>query len=384
MQKISIAPDSFKESLTALQAAQAIKAGFKRVFPHAIYECIPMADGGEGTVQSLADALGATIRTATVTGPLGNQVEAAYAFAKKEQIAVIEMAAASGLHLVPKDKRDPRKTTTFGTGELIKDALEQGAKRIILGLGGSATNDGGAGCAQALGIRLEDAEGKELQQGCSPLIKLARIRTETKHPLLADASLEIACDVDNPLLGPKGASAIYGPQKGATQEMIAEMERALTHYAAVIKQQLGKSVQHIAGAGAAGGLGAGLLAFFQPRIESGVTLVLEATGFHKRIAGSELVVTGEGRLDSQTPYGKTPIGVAKAAKAQQIPVIAVAGQLGDGYEAIFDHGIDAAFSLVPGAIPLDDAIANGAAYLEAVAEQIARTYALALENNRND
>ncbi|WP_059106139.1 glycerate kinase [Shouchella shacheensis] len=380
MKKIVIAPDSFKESFSALEAAVAIEKGFRTVFPEAVYEKIPMADGGEGTVQSIADALGAEQRTLTVTGPLGKPVHAVYALAHTEKVAVIEMAAASGLQLVSPEARDPRLTTTYGTGELVADALEQGATRIILGIGGSATNDGGAGFAQALGLKLLDDQGANLHYGGSALKQLARIDTEDVHPKLKEATIEVACDVDNPLLGERGAAAVYGPQKGADAACIEELEAALTHFADIIEKALGKDVRHTPGSGAAGGFGAGLLGFFDSRLASGVTLILESTRFAERVAGADLVITGEGRIDHQTPFGKTPIGVAKAAKQADAPVIAIAGQLGEGHEAIFENGIDAAFSLVPGAISLEDAFSNGLHYLEGTAASIARTVSIGLRS----
>ena len=377
MKKIIIAPDSFKESFSAIEAAQAIENGFKQVFSHTTYLKIPMADGGEGTVESLADALHGEIKTITVTGPLGTPVEARYALSKATGVAVIEMASASGLHLVPPDQRNPLITTSFGTGELMVDALNEGVTKIILGLGGSATNDGGAGMAQALGVKLLDEEGQELSFGGGALHTLATIQTNELHPGLSQASIEVASDVENPLLGENGATAVYGPQKGATtQDIRDQLETGLAHYARVIENQVGLTIQDTPGAGAAGGLGAGLLAFVQPRLASGITLVLELTNFVSHLEGADLVITGEGRLDHQSIFGKTPIGVAKAAKEAGVPVIAVAGQLGERYEVIHEHGIDAAFSLVPGAIPLEDAMENGLKYLEELARNIATTMKL--------
>lgn len=377
MKKIIIAPDSFKESFSAIEAAQAIENGFKQVFSHTTYLKIPMADGGEGTVESLADALHGEIKTITVTGPLGTPVEAHYALSKATGVAVIEMASASGLHLVPPDQRNPLITTSFGTGELMVDALNEGVTKIILGLGGSATNDGGAGMAQALGVKLLDEAGRELSFGGGALHTLATIQTNELHPGLAQASIEVASDVENPLLGESGATAVYGPQKGATtQDIRDQLEAGLAHYARIIENQVGLTIQDTPGAGAAGGLGAGLLAFVQPRLASGITLVLELTNFVSHLEGADLVITGEGRLDHQSIFGKTPIGVAKAAKEAGVPVIAVAGQLGERYEVIHEHGIDAAFSLVPGAIPLEDAMENGLKYLEELARNIATTMKL--------
>ena len=377
MRKIVIAPDSFKESFSAMEAATAIENGFKQIFPDAEYLKIPMADGGEGTVESLADALQGKLKHVTVTGPLGNQVEAVYALSKEDGVAVIEMASASGLHHVPLDQRNPLITTTYGTGELIANALQEGAKRIILGLGGSSTNDGGAGMAQALGVKLLDSANQEISFGGGSLHTLTTIQTDGLNPLLAGVSIEVATDVDNPLLGENGATAIYGPQKGATTLEIREkLESGLTHYAAVVERQLGIEIRDTPGAGAAGGLGAGLLAFLNPRLASGITLVLELTNFEAKVTGADLVITGEGRLDHQSIFGKTPIGVAKAAKKAGVPTIAVAGQLGKEHQVIYKHGIDAAYSLVPGAIPLEDAMTNGLVYLEELSRNIAMTWKL--------
>ncbi|WYP25257.1 glycerate kinase [Alkalihalobacillus sp. FSL W8-0930] len=377
MKKIIIAPDSFKESFSANEAALAIEKGFKQIYPNCTYLKIPMADGGEGTVESLADALHGNIKKITVTGPLGTPVEASYALSKDTGVAVIEMASASGLHHVPQNQRNPLTTTSYGTGELMVDALNEGATKIILGLGGSATNDGGAGMAQALGVKLLDHSGQELPFGGGALHTLTTIQTDGLHSGLAQASIEVASDVENPLLGENGATAVYGPQKGATTQAIRDqLEMGLAQFARVVKDQLGLAVQDTPGAGAAGGLGAGLLAFVHPRLASGITLVLELTNFSSHLVGADLVITGEGRLDHQSIFGKTPIGVAKAAKEAGVPVIAVAGQLGDRYEVIHDHGIDAAFSLVPGAIPLEDAMENGLEYLEALAKNIAMTMKL--------
>ncbi|TWI53961.1 glycerate kinase [Halalkalibacter nanhaiisediminis] len=372
MRKIVIAPDSFKESFTAMQAADAIEKGFRRVFPQAEYVKIPMADGGEGTVQSLVDALHGTIETVTVVGPLGDEVEATYGVSGDGKVAVIEMAAASGLHLVPPDKRNPLITTTYGTGQLIIEALEKGVEHIIIGIGGSATNDGGAGLATALGVKLLASDGTQIDYGGAALAKLERVEIDHMHPRLKEVTIEVACDVDNPLLGEKGASAIYGPQKGANEEMVGELDRCLAHYADKIKETLGKDIRDIPGAGAAGGLGAGLLAFLNVRLDSGVTLILEATGFHERVKGASLVITGEGRLDQQTIFGKTPIGVAKAAKQTDIPVLAFAGGLANGHEVIFEHGIDVAFSIVPGILSIEDALENGLRYLEGTAYNTAK------------
>lgn len=371
--KIVIAPDSFKESMTAKQAAKAIERGFRSVYQDSIeIDLIPMADGGEGTTQSLADGLEGALYEKEVTGPLGKRVTATYAISGDGSTAIIEMAEASGLHLVPKEKRNPLKTTTFGTGELMKAALDKGVSKIILGIGGSATNDGGAGMIEALGGIIYGSGNKTLARGGGALIDLTEIELSNLDPRLKSVEVEVACDVDNPLLGPNGASAIYGPQKGATEEIIVQLDDALRNFHEVISKVTGKDVKDIPGAGAAGGLGAGLLAVLDAKLTRGIDIVLRETNFFARVTNADLVITGEGRMDSQTIYGKTPIGVAKAAKQNgAAKVIAICGTLGKGYEAVFEHGIDAAFSITPGPCQLEEAITNGAKFLEGVARNVA-------------
>lgn len=371
--KIVIAPDSFKESMTAKQVAKAIERGFRSVYQDSIeIDLIPMADGGEGTTQSLADELEGTLYEKEVTGPLGNRVTATYAISGDGSTAIIEMAEASGLHLVPKEKRNPLKTTTFGTGELIKAALDKGVSKMILGIGGSATNDGGAGMIEALGGIIYGTGNKTLARGGGALIDLTDIDLSNLDPRLKSVEVEVACDVDNPLLGPNGASAIYGPQKGATEEIIVQLDDALRNFHEVISKATGKDVKDIPGAGAAGGLGAGVLAVLDAKLTRGIDIVLRETNFFDRVTNADLVITGEGRMDGQTIYGKTPIGVAKAAKQNGVAkVIALCGTLGKGYEAVFEHGIDAAFSITPGPCQLEEAITNGAEFLEGVARNVA-------------
>lgn len=369
--KIVIAPDSFKESLTALEAAQAIENGMKKVLSEADFVKIPMADGGEGTVQSLVDATEGRIITKTVTGPLGEPVEAFFGISGDKKTAVIEMAAASGLHLVPNEKRNPLITTTRGTGELIIAALEYGIEHIIIGIGGSATNDGGAGMAKALGIKMLDAAGKEIAEGGGALAEIAAINTAAVDPRLASVRIEVACDVDNPLTGPRGASAIFGPQKGATPEMVQQLDANLSHYADMIRKEIGTDIEQIGGAGAAGGLGGGLMAFLSAELKSGVDIVLEATKLEDQLKDADFVITGEGKIDGQTVFGKTPIGVAKTAKKHSIPVIAIAGSLGSDSHKVHEHGIDAVFSIVPGIVPLSDAFKNASVNVERLAVNLA-------------
>jgi glycerate 2-kinase len=377
--KIVIAPDSFKESLTALNVCEAVEKGIRTHFPNAEISKVPMADGGEGTVQSLVDATGGQIIQAKVTGPLGKEVEAFYGILGDGKTAVIEMAAASGLHHVPVDKRNPLITTTRGTGELILKALDQKVKHIIIGIGGSATNDGGAGMAKALGAKLLDANGAEIKEGGGSLNQLAAIALTNLDSRLAEVKVEVACDVDNPLTGETGASAVFGPQKGATPDMVKQLDRNLAHYAAVIEKEMDIHIQNVPGAGAAGGIGGGLLAFLSAELKPGVDIVIEATQLESYIKDADLVITGEGRIDGQTIYGKTPIGVAKTAKKHSVPVIAIAGSIGTGSEAVYEHGISALFSVVPGAVDLSEALEKAGENIERTAKNVASVIRLCIK-----
>ena len=363
--KIVIAPDSFKESLTALQVAQAIEIGFKKIFPDAEYIKVPMADGGEGTVQSLIDAWQGQSMVTEVTAPLGNKVLAEWGLSADRKTAIIEMAAASGLHLVAENERNPLITGSYGTGELIKAALNFGVEKIILGIGGSATNDAGVGMLQALGAAFLDDEGKPLVAGGAALKRLSKIDLSALDPRLATTQIEVACDVDNPLCGERGASAVFGPQKGATAAMIKELDAALSLFSQKVKQQLNKDIANIAGAGAAGGMGAGLQLLPNCRLKSGVDM-----------ADADLVITGEGRMDSQTVYGKTPVGVAKTAKRFHKPVIAIVGCLRADYEVVYDAGIDAVFPIIRNLASLSDTLAQGRENLISTAQNVARTLKL--------
>ena len=374
--KIIIAPDSYKESLTAMEVATAIEAGFRQVMPTAEYIKLPMADGGEGTVQSLVDASNGSIIEHQVTGPLGEQVPAFFGIMGDGKTAVIEMAAASGLHLVSPNLRNPMLTTSYGTGELILAALDHGVDHIIVGIGGSATNDGGIGMAQALGVQLLDNKGQALGFGGQALAQLATIDISHIDPRLAHIKLEVACDVDNPLCGKKGASHIFGPQKGATPAMVAELDQHLAHYAAIIKRDLAIDVKDMAGAGAAGGMGAALLGLFNAQLRSGIEIVIDAVHLGDIIKDADLVITGEGRIDSQTIHGKTPIGVARTAKKYHKPVIGIAGCLSQDCGVVYDHGIDAVFSVVPAAMSLEHAFNNAAVNVELTARNIAAIYCL--------
>lgn len=377
--KIVIAPDSFKESLTALHVCEAVEKGIKIHFPNAEISKVPMADGGEGTVQSLVDATGGEIIQARVTGPLGKEVEAFYGILGDGNTAVIEMAAASGLYHVPVDKRNPLITTTRGTGELILKALDHKVKHIIIGIGGSATNDGGTGMAKALGAKLLDANGAEIKEGGGSLDQLASIDLTNLDSRLAEVKVEVACDVDNPLTGETGASAVFGPQKGATPDMVKQLDHNLAHYAAIVGKEMGIHIQSIPGAGAAGGLGGGLLAFLSAELKPGVDIVIKATELESYIKNADLVITGEGRIDGQTIYGKTPIGVAKTAKKHSVPVIAIAGSIGAGSEAVHEHGISALFSVVPGAVSLQEALEKADENIERTAKNVASVIRLGIK-----
>lgn len=370
--KIVLAPDSYKGSMTAQQACEAMAAGIRKVKPEAEIVQVPMADGGEGTVQSLVDATGGRIYTANVQNPLGKSIAAKYGILGDKETAVIEMAEASGLCLLTPQERNPLLTGTYGTGELILHALEQGCRKFILGIGGSATNDGGMGMAQALGARFLDHEGRELPAGGGNLGKLARIETGLLDPRIYECSFTVACDVVNPLCGPTGASFIFGPQKGASVEMTAILDHNLAHYADLVKIYLGKAVKDIPGAGAAGGLGAGMLAFLGAELKSGVDIVIEAVRLAEKLAGAKLVFTGEGQCDYQTINGKVPFGVAKEAQKRSVPCIVIAGSIGRGAEILYDYGVTSIFSLPDGPMSLEQAFAGAEKLLGNITERIMR------------
>ena len=371
--RIIVAPDSYKGSISALGVAEAMERGIKKVFAQAEVLKLPIADGGEGTVEALVSATGGRFFRKEVTGPLGEPVAALWGVLGDGKTAVIEMASASGLPLVPPDKRNPCLTTTLGTGQLVREVLDQGLPRLILGIGGSATNDGGAGFASALGIRFLDADGKELPAGGQALSRLARIDTSGVDPRLDRRALTVACDVDNPLCAPRGASAIFGPQKGACPDTVAVLDNALRHYGEQACAITGRRIMDRAGAGAAGGLGAALLFFTRAELKPGIEMVLEAIDFDRLSAGVDLVITVEGRTDRQTAFGKAPVGVAKIAKRHGVPVVCLSGGLGEGYEAIFEQGIDAAAVCPAAPMTLEDCLAQGPALVETAAERLCRT-----------
>lgn len=369
--KIVIAPDSYKESLSALEVATAIEQGFREIFPDADYVKLPVADGGEGTVEAMVAATQGGIIKVRVTGPLGENAEGFYGLSGDEQSAFIEMAAASGLEMVAPSLRNPLKTTSWGTGELIRHALDAGVKHIIIGIGGSATNDGGAGMVQALGAKLLDAEGNPIGLGGGELEKLARIDIKELDKRLAECRIEVACDVTNPLTGEEGASAVFGPQKGATPEMIERLDAALAHYAKIIARDLDIDVLNLKGGGAAGGMGAALYAFCGAELRQGIEIVTDALHLDKHVADADLVITGEGRIDSQTIHGKVPVGVAKVAKRYNKPVIGIAGSLTADVGVVHQHGIDAVFSVIYTVCTLEEALESAAENVRMAARNIA-------------
>lgn len=353
--KIVIAPDSFKDSLGAAEVAEAIALGLQEAFPQAELVTCPMADGGEGTIDAILAALGGELRTATVSGPLGGHVTARWGWLADTRTAIIEMAEASGIQLVPIESRDACYSTTWGTGELISCALEAGAESIILAIGGSATNDGGAGMLQALGARLLDADGQSVDPGGASLLHLASIDISGLDPRLSSLTVKVAADVDNPLCGPNGAATIFGPQKGASPEQVDLLDAALANFADHVAHLLDKDLRNEPGAGAAGGIGFAALAFLNASFHPGVEVVADLTGLVKHMKGADLVVTGEGRFDGQTLRGKTPFGVTRVAQQAGAPVVVLAGTLGEGYAQLYEHGISAAFSVVSGPMALADA-----------------------------
>jgi glycerate kinase len=376
--KIVIAPDSFKDSLSAQGVADAIALGLAQVWPDAQLIKCPMADGGEGTVESILAACEGELRRTLVRGPLGAMVEAAWGWLPQSHTAIIEMAEASGLQLVPVAQRDACISSTFGTGQLIRAALDAGAQRVILAIGGSATNDGGAGAVQALGVKLLDAEGQTLSPGGLALAQLARVDLSDIDPRLAQVRFDIAADVNNPLCGPHGASAIFGPQKGASPVQVEQLDRALGHFADHCAAALRNDVRDEPGSGAAGGLGFAAKAFLGAQFKAGVEVVGELVGLAEAVADADLVITGEGRFDAQTLRGKTPFGVARVARQHCVPVIVIAGTLGEGYQALYEHGIDAAFALASGPMTLEQACAEAPRLLRERATDIARVWRMAV------
>jgi glycerate kinase len=374
--KLVLAPASFKESMTARQAALAMQRGARVAVPDALLVLLPIADGGEGTLDALVFAAGGSLRTIEVTGPRGVPVQARIG-TLPDGTAVVEAAEACGIGLLPLPLRDPRLTTSRGVGEMLSAALDSGASRVLVGLGGSGTNDAGAGLLQALGASLLDDVGRRIGSGGAALARLARIDLAGLDPRLARIQLDVACDVTSPLCGPEGATAVFAPQKGASPEAVAELEASLGHFAAILERDTGRRVGDVPGAGAAGGLGAALL-LCGARLVSGIDLVLDAVGFDAALAGACAVLTGEGSLDGQTARGKAIGGLAARAASRGVAVIALAGRLGVGYERLYERGLTAALPIAPGPHRTDDALLNGAVNLERATRDVVRLlYALA-------
>ncbi|MDT3424885.1 glycerate kinase [Paenibacillus forsythiae] len=370
--RILIVPDSYKGSLSSKEVADCMEQGVLEAMPEAIVRKIPIADGGEGTVEAMISALNGEYRELEVVGPLGDPVTAVYGVYDKGRAAVIEMAAASGLTLVPKEKLNPMVTTTYGTGQLIKEALENGCRRLVIGIGGSATNDGGIGMAQALGVKFLDAGGEEIGFGGGELHRIATIDISGIHPGIAGCMATIASDVTNPLCGDRGASRVFGPQKGATPEMVEQLDSGLKHLAEIIREQLGIDIAEAAGAGAAGGLGAGLIAFLNADMAKGIDIVLEAARFDEMVQAADLVITGEGRTDAQTAFGKTPAGVAKLAKKYNKPVICVSGGVAADVRDLYSIGLDVVIGATQSPMTLDEAIHNAEANIRHAVASVIR------------
>jgi glycerate kinase len=372
--RVVIAPDKFKGSLTALEAAAAMARGVARAAPQASIDQVPVADGGEGTAQALVAATGGSFREAQVSGPFGEPIIACFGLLGDGRTAVLEMAAASGLVLVPPAKRNPLVTTTRGTGELLLAAIAAGARRVVIGIGGSATNDGGAGFGQAIGFRQLDDQDRDLDAGGGDLGRLARIERSARLGALDGVEIAVACDVTNTLCGPHGASAVYGPQKGATPGMVEQLDQNLAHFAAIVERDLEVAIKDLPGSGAAGGLGGGLVAFAGGKLEPGVELIIDAVKLAQRLENTDLCLTGEGTIDAQSAFGKTAVGVARLARSLHCPTLALAGSIGPGAQAVLDHGIDAYFSICPGPLSLEQAIDQAGLLLEQAAEQAVRGF----------
>ena len=372
--KIVIAPNALKDCLTTSEAADAIEKGILNVFPEAETVKVPVADGGDGLLDALLTPLNGVCHTAEVTGPRYDKLSADFAYFSQQKTAIVEMAKASGLALLPLDKRDAELTTSLGTGELIKAALLLDVTHIFVGIGGSATCDGGIGLATALGLRFLDKNGTPVKPIGKSLQEIAKIDMSNMHPKLSTVKIEVVCDVDNPLLGKNGAAYVYGPQKGASPEQVKELDSGLANLAFVIKKDLGVDVTEISGGGAAGGIGAGMYAYFNAPLKPGIDIVLDLVKLREKLQNTDLILTAEGQMDNQTAYGKAPAGVAKCAKEKNIPCIAIAGGVKEDIDELHKIGINAVFSLCPAPVTLEDAIQNGGNYLSRVSEQIVRAF----------
>ncbi len=374
MIKVVIAPNALKDCLTTSEAADAIERGILKAFPDAETIKVPVADGGDGLLDALLTPLNGVCHTIEVTGPRYSKLQADFAYFPEQKTAIVEMAKASGLALLPLNKRDAEKTTSLGTGELIKAALSLDVTRILVGIGGSATCDGGIGLATALGIQFLDKDDRPVKPRGKDLGEITRIDTSNQHPKLSTVKIEVVCDVDNPLLGKNGAAYVYGPQKGASPEQVKKLDSGLANLASIIKKDLGIDVTKISGGGAAGGIGAGMYAYFNAPLKPGIEIVLDLVKLQEKLQNTDLVLTAEGQMDNQTAFGKAPAGVAKCAKEKNIPCIAIAGAVKEDIDELHKIGINAVFSLCPAPVTLEDAIKNGATYLSRTAEQIARAF----------
>ncbi len=370
--RILIAPDSYKNALSALEVAKSLKSGLQKVFQDAEFEILPMADGGEGTVEALIDATQGQMIKTEVCDPLMRPIESSFGITGDGITAVIEMASASGIQLITSEERNPWITTTYGTGELILAAMDKGCRDIILGIGGSATNDCGMGMAAALGVKFLDQAGNSVGPGGGMLAEVTRIDMSGLDERIRETKIMVACDVTNPLTGPSGASHVYGPQKGADPGMVKKLDSNLKKFSDLIIEQIGKDVEQIPGAGAAGGLGAGLIAFLDGGLVEGVPAIAAKTGLDEAVAKADIVITGEGGIDFQTQFGKTPYGVAQVAKKHGKPVIAVAGTIGEGVDELYSKGIDAVISILDSPMSLEEAIRQTPTLLEATGERIGR------------
>tara|TARA_B100000686_G_C16748160_1_gene950773 strand:- start:343 stop:1497 length:1155 start_codon:yes stop_codon:yes gene_type:complete len=379
LKKILIAPDGFKESLKAIEVAKSMEIGVKKVWPKIETKLLPVADGGDGTMETIIGQSNGKIYNSMVTDPLGRKIVAEWGGIESKNIAVIEIAKSSGLSLLTEEERNPLITSTRGAGQLIKEALDLGYKEIIIGVGGSATNDGGIGMLSELGVKFYNSEKKEIGDGGNALIDLEYIDTSKLDNRIKNTSIIVACDVSNPLCGPKGASAIFGPQKGATPQMVSKLDKALMNYAKIIKKDLGIDIINYPGSGASGGLGAAFMAFFGARLRLGADIVLDLLDIDTQLKDSNLVIVGEGQFDRSTIFNKAPISVAHRAKSIGIPVLGIAGSLGAGFNEIHNHGIDSMFSLVNRPMSMNDAVSNSKRLIEIATEQACRAINMGLK-----
>ena len=370
--KIVIAPDSFKESMTAEECCNFIKKGLSKILPEVEYITVPMADGGEGTASALISSTNGKFFSEIVLNPLGKEIKSSFGILGDKKTAVIEMAKASGLELISSSERNPMITTTYGTGQLIKSALEKNVSTILIGLGGSATNDGGAGMIQALGGKLLDENNQEIGFGGGELSKLRKIDLSHLDKRLKNVKIIVACDVENPLTGINGASYTFGKQKGATDEMIKILDKNLSHFSKIIEKELNINVENIPGSGAAGGLGAGLIGFLSGELKKGIDIVIKYSDLESKLKDTDFIITGEGSIDGQTRFGKTPFGIAKLGKKYNIPVIALAGNIGKDIDLLYEYGFTSIFPILTKVETLDNALKNGGYNIEVVSENIGR------------